>query len=143
MGRHNLKHPLLSVSLAGHCIASPTLNFASQLRRPLDSLPPALLIMAGRQRRPAPAHAPCSPERERETDKKQRNTLHNQVSHTRVSPQIVSPEHQNTTQQTNYTGIFFNTRPTQHTRTLNAHRKSQITRHVGKCLLPKSTSGSR
>ena len=63
-------------------------------------------------------------------DKKQRNTLHNRISHTRVSPQIVPTEHKNRTQKTNYTRVFFNTRPIQRTQTLNANRKSQTTRSM-------------
>ena len=41
-----------------------------------------------------------------EPDKKQRNTLHNEISHTRVSPQIVPTEHQNVTQNET-SGDFF------------------------------------
>ena len=135
MGRHNLKHPLLPVSPRElvHCVATPALNCGSTVFRihyPPGSLQPTPLVQPRWQWRPAPAHAPCSPERERETDEKQRNTLHNEISHTRASPQMVSPEHQSTTQQTNYTRIFFDTRPIQRTRILNANRKWEITRRM-------------
>ena len=132
MGRHYLKHPLMPVSPLVHCDATPALNFASQLplcRRPLDSLPPALLIMAGRQRRPPPAH--CLQTEETELDSKTtQHTAQQDIAHTRLPPKIVSTEHKNRTQKTNYTRVFFNTRPIQRTRILNANRKWEITRRM-------------
>ena len=65
-----------------------------------------------------------------EPDRKQRDTLHNEIPHTRVSPQTLPTEHKNRTQKTNYRRVFFKTRPMQRTRTLNANRKWEITRRM-------------
>ena len=69
LGRQNLKHPLLSVSLVVHCIASPTLNCVAtslRIRYPPASQVSTLLVLPHRQWRPPPAHAPCTPEQQAE-----------------------------------------------------------------------------